>query len=264
MTFVVAVNDRHIFEHNFRASPCVHSEHGHELLIQQGFTSAPKAYNDALRRSSNDLVVFCHQDVYLPERWLSDLGRALDYLALHDPTWGVVGCSGITREHQHWRFLYSSGLGVSGAPFEYPRQVQTLDEIVLVIRRSSGLRFDERLPSYHLYGTDICLSASRQGMNNYAISAFCIHNTCQLLVLPPDFYRCCEYIKRNWADCLPIQTTCVRITRLSLSLYARRLRETYLRYIRRRSCGAARRNDVSRIVAECADAALRGSREQIP
>lgn len=254
ITFVVAVNNRQVFEDNFLASPCLRGTHNHEIIVQEGFGSAAKAFNYALDRVSNELVVFCHQDVYLPEGWLGDLRRALDYLAIHDPKWGVLGCSGITVDHEHWRYLYSSGLGVSGTALEHPMPVQTLDEIVLILRKSSGLRFDDRLPHFHLYGTDICLRASKSGMQSYAISAFCIHNTQQTLVLPPEFYECCAHIRRVWSDCLPIQTTCVRITRFNFPIYARRLRETYLKCIRRKEVGGRRVNDVRGLVAECGQA----------
>jgi hypothetical protein len=254
ITFLVAVNDREVFENNFLASPCLRGTHAHELVIQEQSVSAPNAYNDGLGRSSNDLLVFCHQDVYLPEGWLEDLRRALDYLAVHDPDWGVLGCSGMTVDGRHWRHLFSSGLGVSGHPLEQPMAVQTLDEIVLILRKSSGLRFDEKLPHFHLYGTDICLQAWRRGMKSYAIEAFCIHNTDQTLVLPREFYECCKHIQRTWSDCLPIQTTCVRITRFSLAIYGRRLRESYLRYIRRKEFGGRRVKDVRPLIEECAQA----------
>jgi Glycosyltransferase like family len=257
ITFVVAVNNREIFENNFLASPCLRGAHEHEVVVQERFVSAPRAYNDALGRSSNDLIVFCHQDVYLPETWLSDLKQTLDYLDVHDPNWGVLGCSGMTVDRHHWRYLYSSGLGVSGAPLEHPKPVQTLDEIVLVLRKSSGLRFDEQLPYFHLYGTDICLQASRRGMKNYAVSAFCIHNTHQALVLPTEFYECCKHIRRAWSDCLPIQTTCVRITAFNFPVYARKLRESYLRHIRRKEVGGMRVKDVRGLVEECARAMTR-------
>jgi hypothetical protein len=250
ITFVVAMNNREVFENNFLASPCLRGVHAHEILVQEHFDSAPKAYNDALARSSNDLVVFCHQDIYLPEGWLKDLRRALNYLEIHDPNWGVLGCSGMTVDRQHWRYLYSSGLGVSGAPLKHPEPIQTLDEVVLILRRSSGLRFDELLPHFHLYGTDICLQGAKRGMTSYVISAFCIHNTNQPLVLPPEFYQGCDYIRRTWSDCLPIQTCCIRITRSNAPIYRRRLQEFYLRHIRRKEIGGMRVANVRNLFEE--------------
>jgi hypothetical protein len=167
----------------------------------------------------------------------------LDDLAAADPNWGVLGSYGKTQDGRGWGHVYSSGREVIGEPLRRPVVVQTLDEIVLILRKSSGLRFDDSLPHFHFYGTDICLSAAKKGMKSYAISAFCVHNTHQTLVLPKEFYECCRHIKRVWKDCLPIQTTCIRITKFNFPLYNRQLRELYLRYIRRRECGGTRVQD---------------------
>lgn len=243
VTFVVAVNNRELFERNFLASPCLRQSQDHQILIQENFSSAAKAYNDAIDRAANDLIVFCHQDIVLPEAWLSQLQRALDDLAIADPKWGVLGSYGTTQDGRGWGYVYSSGEDVIGEPLQRPVAVQTLDEIVLILRKSSGLRFDDSLPHFHLYGADICLRASKRGMKSYAVSTFCIHNTHQTLVLPKEFYECCRHIKQVWMDCLPIQTTCVRITKFNCSLYNRRVREFYLRHIRRRECGGTRVQD---------------------
>jgi hypothetical protein len=243
ITFVIAVNNRELFEQNFLASPCLGQPHDHEIFVQENYKSAAKAYNDAIDRAANDLIVFCHQDILLPKAWLSQLQRSLDDLAVSDPKWGVLGSYGKTQDGRGWGHVYSSGRDVIGEPLQRPVEVQTLDEIVLILRKSSGLRFDDSLPHFHFYGTDICLRAAKKGMKSYAISAFCVHNTLQTLVLPKEFYECCRHIKRVWKNCLPIQTTCIRITRLDFPLHNRRLREFYLRHIRRKECGGTRVRD---------------------
>lgn len=240
LTFAVAVNNRELLENNLLASPCLRGPHDFQVLIQEGFSSAARALNDAITRSRNDLIVFCHQDIFLPEAWLSELQCALDYLEREDPNWGVLGCYGETLDDNGRGYVYSSGRGIVGRPFERPAPVQTLDEIVLILRKSSGLRFDDCLPHFHLYGTDICLRAAKMGMRSYAISAYCLHNTHQTLVLPKEFYESCKHVKRVWKDYLPIQTTCIRITRFSLPLYYRRLREFHLRHVRQREFGGTR------------------------
>ena len=53
---------------------------------------------------------------------------------------------------------------------ELPPQVATLDELLLIVRRDSGLRFDPEL-GFHLYGADICLQASEQGLAVVALAA---------------------------------------------------------------------------------------------
>lgn len=167
-----------------------------------------------------------HQDVYLPTKWLHQLIQAMKRLDHIDPYWGVLGCYGrITHYDKGIGWVYTTGLNWHGTPIYDPVMVDTLDEIVLVIRKSSGLRFDSFLPHFHLYATDICLSAKALGMNNYVVPAPCIHNTHELIELPPEYYVCYDYIKSKWKCYLPIQTPCSRISLLNEDIVLRRLRE---------------------------------------
>ena len=248
ITFVVAVNDCEILERNFLQSPCFLDVPQHQVIVQRGFASATQAYNEALARCESDIVVFVHQDVYLPRPWIAQLERALAQLEVSDPHWGVLGSYGITQNGKYQGCVYSSAQALHGKPFDGPRQVQTLDEIVLIMRRSSGMQFDSDLRHFHFYGTDICLEAAKRGMKNYAIFAPCIHNTRQYLVLPSEFYECSEHVRRRWAASLPIQTTCVRLTRFNWKLRTRRLQELYLRFIQRRTVAGKRVQNVHTLV----------------
>jgi Glycosyltransferase like family len=248
LTFVVATNNREILKNNFQASPCFLESSPHQILIQEGFASAAKAYNDAINKSENDLIIFVHQDVVLPREWIEDLERALNYLDKDDPRWGVIGCYGEPL-HGHGRgYIYSTGLNILGAPFERPARIQTLDEIVLIFRKSTALRFDDTLPNFHMYGADICMAAESAGRKNYAISAFCIHNTQPTLTLGADFYQAYRHVKRRWRKLLPIRTTCVRITRFDVSMFRRRLGEMYIRYIHWKEFGGTRSKDVPQLL----------------
>jgi hypothetical protein len=258
ITFAVATYGAgEVLEGNFLASPCLRKPHPHQILLQRNYISAAKAYNDAIDRAGNDLMVFAHQDMIFPESWISQLERAIGYVEAEDPRWGVLGCYGATRDGDYRGYVYSPLDGVIGRSFECPIPVQTLDEIVLIVRKSSGLRFDDRLPHFHLYGTDICLRAAHTGMKSYAISAFCIHNAHHYLVLPKEFYECCRYIKGVWKDYLPIQTACVRITRFNIPLFKRRLNEAHMHYIRRKAFVGSRAKDVPKLLNQV-DAVLQG------
>lgn len=250
VTFVAAVNSQEILQDNLLASPGLQGQHGHEILLQEGFGSAAKAYNDALRRATNELVVFVHQDIFLPEDWLSQLENALNVLANSDPNWGVLGCWGMTRTGEGFGYAYSPGEGVIGKPLDHPMAVQTLDEIVLVLRKSSGLGFDEGLPHFHFYGTDICMAAAKKGMKCYAISAFCVHNAKQYFSYPEDFYGGYRYIKRIYKEHLPIQTSCIRITRFDSDLYLRQLRRAYSRIVKQAEPRGSRVEDPQTILRE--------------
>ncbi len=258
ITFAIATyGSVDVLEANFLASPSLRAPHPHQILVQKDYVSAAKAYNFAIDRAANDVIVFAHQDMIFPESWLSQLGRALDFLEAKDPKWGALGCYGKTQDGIGRGYVYSPGRGVIGKPFEYPTPVQTLDEIVLIIRRSSELRFDESLPHFHLYGADVCLRAAKMGMKSYVIPAFCIHNAHQYLVLPKEFYECCRHIKRVWKEDLPIETACVKITRFNRFIYGRRLREAYIQF-RQGGFIAPRATNVSELI-EQADAAVSGA-----
>ena len=68
-TIVAAVNDRHVLAANLQSSPAMAQAGEHQLLIQEGFSAAALAFNQALDRARHDIVVFLHQDMYLPEGW---------------------------------------------------------------------------------------------------------------------------------------------------------------------------------------------------
>jgi hypothetical protein len=259
ITFVAAVNNKSVFESNFLASPCLSGPHSHQILIQEGFASASTAYNDAIDRSTNDLIVFAHQDMIFPESWLLDLQRALDSVQQTDPQWGVLGCYGETLHDNGRGYIYSGGLGIMGKPLDRPAPVQTLDEIVLILRKSSGLRFDPDLPHFHFYGADICMAAAARGLKSYAISAFCIHNTQQNLILPKEFYESYRHVKRRWKNSLPIRTTCVTMTKFDSHMYKKRVQEIYLRFIRRKEIGAFRVKDGRALLAELGDGPRSGA-----
>jgi hypothetical protein len=184
-----------------------------EVILQKGYRSAAVAYNSAIDKAKTDLLVFVHQDVYLPRGWAASLRRALDLLSEKDPNWGIAGIYGVNKSWDDGTgFLYCADYGRLGHSFEDPHEVRSLDEVVLIMRKSSNLRFDERLPGFHMYGIDICLEARQRGMKSYAISAFCVHNTNGYWMMPLQFWRCYLYMRKKWRSQLPVPTPCTEIT----------------------------------------------------
>jgi hypothetical protein len=226
-TFVVPVNNQGAYETNFLASPALQGVQ-HDVIVQQGFASAATAYNCAIEEAGTDLIVFLHQDVYLPGGWIDKAGAAIAWLENRNLAWGVLGCWGAKEDGSVSGHMYSTGLGVLGAPAEEPARVQTLDEAVLILRKSSGVRFDERISGFHFYGAAVCMAAQEMAKASYAISAFCIHNTRQLTTLPPEFYGCYRQFKRAWRHRLPVQTSCIRVTTMDVGFHYRRTRECLL------------------------------------
>jgi Glycosyltransferase like family len=208
---VSAVNNEQVLQANLLSSPDASS--ARDVVLQRGYTSAASAYNAALETSRARIVVFAHQDVYFPQGWLARVDSAIAKIEATDPHWGVLGVWGVRANGKHTGHLYCAGLQEEiGERFEDGRPVRTLDEVVLIVRRDARLRFDAGLTGFHLYGTDICLTAASQGMGCYAISAYCVHNTNGYAFLPYQFWRDALYIRRKWWSQLPIDTPCLRIT----------------------------------------------------
>ena len=209
--FITASNNEEVLRSSLLASPDLA---GVEVNVQRGAPSAGVAYNRGIQSSRAEIMVFVHQDIYLPKGWLAKLEKALAQLERQDPNWGVLGLFGTEPDGTGQGLLYSTGLGVVlGSEFEGARPVRTLDEVMLIVRRASGLRFDETLEGFHLYGADISLEAESRGMKCYAISAHCIHNTNGIGLLPWAYWKCYLRLRRKWSSRLPVSTPCMDITR---------------------------------------------------
>jgi hypothetical protein len=243
-TIAVCVNNDDVLQKNLLLSPGLLNGGRNQLAIKRGFSSASLAYNSAIEEAEHDSVIFVHQDVYLPDTWFADLNRCLVLLEATGTNWGVLGCYGFRKGSEDGLGrVYTRGLGWHGQQISRPEPVETLDEIILIIRKSSGLRFDPRLPHFHLYGTDICLMARARGMVSYAFQGYCVHNTNQLLILPKEFYTCYRSIRSKWAHELPIYTSCIKISRLNEQFHVRRLIEAKQRMFGMRSRPAKRVED---------------------
>src|SRR5262249_45224439 len=90
LAIAVAVNDQSVLANCLARSPDV--PRGPVNMIQcEGFATAGLAYRDALARADRRIVLFVHQDVYLPLGFSDRLVGVLNRLAAADPDWGVAG-----------------------------------------------------------------------------------------------------------------------------------------------------------------------------
>jgi len=211
-SLISAISNDQVLESCLKASPGVGT--ASEIILQRGFSNAADAYNEAIQRAKTDLLVFAHQDVYFPEGWDAVFQRAIQALTTQDPDWGVAGVWGPQASGARAGFVYDGAWdNVLGHPFPGGIEVESLDEVLLITRKSTGLRFDPQIPGFHMYGTDICLEARRRKKKSYAIAAFCVHNTNQYRMLPWQFWKAYLVMRRKWKAQLPVTTTCTEITR---------------------------------------------------
>lgn len=201
------------------------------LNTYEGFSSAARAYNRALDEAKTDVVVLVHQDVYLPAGFLAGLSAALLDLAARDPDWAVVGVIGLTEGEEVVGQTWSSGLRqLVGQQVSEPTAVITLDEVLLVVRRSSGVRFDENMPGFHLYAADVVLSASIMNLSSYVLHLPIIHHSRPVIYLDAGYRRAYRFMQGKWRARLPVPNLICPITRSNLPLI---FRDARLRWINR-------------------------------
>jgi Glycosyltransferase like family len=218
LSFVACASDEEVLRSNLLASPSLAPESGHEAFLVKNCPSAANGLNLGLARSSGEWVIGVHQDVFLPQGWDRRLALQIREAERRFGPVGVAGVYGVGPAMALSASLAAQRIGrvvdrgrlLCDGP-GLPALAATLDELLLVVRRDSALRFDPRL-GFHLYGADICLQAAELGLPVVVIDALCHHNS-RSVGLPKAFYKSAQVFARKWAHRLPVATPCVIIDR---------------------------------------------------
>lgn len=230
LAVVAAVNDEKVLQTNLAASPLL-SETRIPLIIERGHLCAGSAYNAGMLRTNAEVIVFPHQDVHLPLGWEVRLFKTIKDLNERRCNWAVLGVYGVKPSCQHTGRVWSSGLRKEiGESFNEPQAVVSIDELVIILRRECNLWFDEQLPGFHLYGTDMVQNALQRGFEAYVFHGPVVHNSNPVVRLDRSYWNAYSYIQEKWGTKLPIPTCIVPITRFNwqrwryqISLIKRRL-----------------------------------------
>lgn len=209
VTVGACTNDASVLNNNLLASPCLR-DNRHETLMVQGAGSAAEGLNAIVDQALHELVILAHQDVYLPGWWIARVWQQYEKARrLAGDRLGVMGVYGVLGTPH--------GIQRSGRvadrdflldePTPLPALASSLDELVLIVPRNTPLRFEPSL-GFHLYGTDICLSAIERGLHGMVIDAPCHHNSKQGNHLPDAFHQSKSALRQKWATHLPIATVC--------------------------------------------------------
>jgi hypothetical protein len=222
IALVAAVNDQAVLERNLRSSPSVASGELRLEEIQQA-PSASIGFNRSIARNDSPLLVFLHQDVYLPASWICNVSTAVKQLADIDPDWAVLGVYGVKADGGHVGNVWCSAAGaVLGKPLSEPVPVESVDELAFVVRRASGCLFDEKLPDFHLYGTDIIQIAGAMHLRSYVANLPVVHNSRPWFKLGRGYASAYNYMRRKWRRRLPLYTTVTTISLSGLPLWRQR------------------------------------------
>lgn len=233
IAIVAACNNEAILSANLRRSPLV-AESGVALQAEWNAPSAAVAYNRGLKATNASLVVFAHQDVFLPRGWETVLAARIAEVEAIDPNWALIGSFGVGLCGAQFGPVWSSSIGciIGRVPTE-PVEVQSFDEHLFVMRRSAHLEFDEGLPGFHLYGTDIVQIARNAGRRSYAAPLPLIHNDGYKEQLGQDYIECYRYVQTKWRDALPLLTPVSKISWHGLHLARSRWQNFKYRKARR-------------------------------
>jgi hypothetical protein len=170
--------------------------------------SLPEALNHGSEKATGDVLVFCHQDVVFPPGWLDVVETQIRLIEARDPRWGVLGVMGVQASGRFAGHIHDPYRLARMGPL--PCLVASLDEVCLLMRRDSGLHFDEELGGHHFYGADLCLAARWAGLKCYAIDAPLRHLSAGKKTA--EFYRVAAKLKTKWSRIprspLAIETTC--------------------------------------------------------
>jgi hypothetical protein len=222
LSFVAGISDDAILHNNLMASPCVAGPDSlHQTILVRDGPNVGAKLNFGLERANSEWVVCLHQDVWLPPGWDVRMAQQIWKAEQRFGPIGVAGVYGVgdvIARHEPIQPLAAERIGwvvdrgrmLRDGP-ELPARVATLDELLLVVRRDCGLRFDADL-GFHLYGADICLQARERGLAVVALGALCHHNS-RHIGLGEGFHESAAVFARKWSHRLPVATPCVIIDR---------------------------------------------------
>lgn len=205
VSFVVCMSNPEVFHNNLNASPCLGKGTPHELIVVQKAPSAADGFHLGLEKAKNEYMVLVHQDMYFPKNWPK---RFVKQFRLAESRFGKVGVAGVcgaTRDNGRTRIHASvvdrHRLLMQGA---LPAKVETLDEVVIGVRKDTSLRMDPGL-GFHLYAADLCLLAKQNNEAAVAIDNLCFHNSL-LGEIPKGFHDSASFFRNKWKDFLPVAT----------------------------------------------------------
>ncbi len=215
VSIVTCVNDNDKYDLCVRESLAKNCQNKLAELIAidntDNLLSAPQALNKGLKKARTDLVVFCHQDVVFSPNWLENLLEQITIIEQTQKNWGVLGTFGVARNGMFAGHIIDAHGHFHCEPL--PAEVQSLDEHCLIVRKDSGLNFDENFGGFHLYGADLCLQALSKGLVNFAVDAPVTHLSGGKV--DTDFLEAADRLYKKWKQLNTplsvIQTTCKMI-----------------------------------------------------
>lgn len=119
-----------------------------------------------IQQAKGSYIIVVHQDVRCIDS-IQQLTGCLEQLTALDNKWAVCGNAGCMGYHEDLMHINIAGKIVTSR--NLPGKVTSLDENLLIINKNTGVTVSGDLSGFHLYGTDICITAATLGYNSYVI-----------------------------------------------------------------------------------------------
>lgn len=166
--------------------------------------SAAQALNLGIDRSKSPTLVLCHQDVAFYKEWINTLFSRIKEINAKDKRWGVLGTAGIDTKDRSVGVVHTAKGKIQwrhNSRYKF-HEVQTVDEHCMIIRKASGLRFDQNtFNGFHCYGPDISLNSLSRGLKNYGILNPLVHDSSgsgSLATGKVEFMRYLNALAKKW------------------------------------------------------------------
>ena len=171
----------------------------------RSFGTAGAALNTGARSARNDVVAFVHQDVYLHS--LEALEHAAAIL-LDSPTIGVLGSVGVDGHGRLIGRMRDRGVRV-GEPAAQPRDVDSLDEVLFLVRRADVLRrplAEDPELAWHAYAVEYAAQVRATGQRATALDIPITHNSMTTNLSRLDVAH--RHVGDRYPGLRPLHTTC--------------------------------------------------------
>ena len=127
---------------------------------------AYRAIAGFIRESQSQYLMIVHQDIRCIDN-RSQLLKCIAAISRLDSKWALCGNAGAIGYHQDILHINNNGKIVRHT--NLPARVNSLDENLLIINRSTPITISSDLGGFHLYGTDLCIIADFLGYSSYVI-----------------------------------------------------------------------------------------------
>ena len=167
------------------------------------FATAGAALNHGVGRSTCDVVVFAHQDVFL-----HSIERLFDASRMLSSDWGLIGANGVSHEGLNIGRIRDR-VQVIGKSARTPEEVDSVDEVLFMARREILVDHpisEDPLLAWHAYAVEYGLRLRSLGFRVGATDLGVTHNSLTVNLAKLDLAH--ERVGDLYPLARPINTTC--------------------------------------------------------